>query len=332
MSYVRNADERDLPGGRRESQLHAYKQQMRAEKFGRMIQRVIGVCDTLGFSRESKKEVAKHLTDVAEWYLNLPPSKQVVVPTIGTISAMFVGVNVGFLAAGTSLRKSLFRLVMHVPVSRNHLALTLSVLTHIGIFHMALNSYALWNFDGSSLRARRFVEDENGRIKHTAEASLLPHYVAFFLISGTFASLCAHGEAHLFFRMIQRRSGTSRAMRMVGLVPGIGSSGAAYALVTNWALTHRDEGLMGLIFLPRSWMQKPLEMLTYVLSAELIITILGFVRGRHLTRIGHVAHLGGALFGWLYYRYGNGAWEQTKARVATVVRAKQRYPETVPRI
>lgn len=78
---------------------------------------------------------------------------------------------------------------------------------------------------------------------HTPEASITPHFLAFFATAGVFSALVSHLSTALRFRFVAWRHGMSMAKLAVGRIGGLGSSGAVYALVVAHALAFPDNHL-----------------------------------------------------------------------------------------
>jgi rhomboid-like protein len=104
------------------------------------------------------------------------------------------------------------------------------------------------------------------------------------------------------FSMLQKSSITPSA-----ILPSLGSSGAVYAALITTAFAFPDTQI-GLIFPPTP----PISIQTGV-SALVVMDIIGALRGWRI--FDHWAHLGGAAFGALYWRYGAHFWD--RARVST---------------
>ena len=91
----------------------------------------------------------------------------------------------------------------------------------------------------------------------------------------------------------------------------MGSSGALWAVVAMTACTSPDTGI-SLIFLP--FVSFPIK---YGVASLIALDVVGLVRGWKV--FDHVAHLGGAAFGFVYYQYGARFWATVKQWVSRAV-------------
>jgi rhomboid-like protein len=99
-------------------------------------------------------------------------------------------------------------------------------------------------------------------------------------------------------------------------MPSLGASGAIYAALTLTACAFPDTSV-GLIFIP--FFSLPIGL---GVAGMVTFDIIGLIRGWRYVSLAirrmdvadvhrafdHVAHLGGAIFGVLYYQYGRQAW------------------------
>lgn len=83
-------------------------------------------------------------------------------------------------------------------------------------------------------------------------------------------------------------------MLMGGGLPAVGASGAIYGLVVGFVSMYPEQR-MSIIFLPW-WSFKASKFIMFALGIELVLAISGLPTG-----IGHWAHLGGALTGFLLF-------------------------------
>lgn len=75
------------------------------------------------------------------------------------------------------------------------------------------------------------------------EASITPHFLAFFMTAGVFASLVSHTVVALRFRRVSLLKGLEVAKRTVGRHSGLGASGAIYSTLVMTALSYPDSRL-----------------------------------------------------------------------------------------
>jgi rhomboid-like protein len=99
--------------------------------------------------------------------------------------------------------------------------------------------------------------------------------------------------------MLQKSSITRNA-----ILPSLGSSGAVYATLVSTAFAFPDTQVK-LIFPPTP----PASIQTGV-GALVAMDVIGALRGWRL--FDHWAHLGGAAFGALYWRYGAYIWDNLR--------------------
>lgn len=144
---------------------------------------------------------------------------------------------------------------------------------HDGIFHILFNMLTLWMF-GATLESewgsRRFVE------------------LYFFGAVG--AALTTIAVSYL---------GTVDVFRFLGVgpqFPTIGASGAIYALMVVFAMLHGNQEFM-MFPLPFTIRAK------YLVGILIFISVVYTLQGSRGQSIAYVAHLGGALFGWIYVRF-----------------------------
>ncbi|TFK87633.1 rhomboid-domain-containing protein [Polyporus arcularius HHB13444] len=224
----------------------------------------------------------------------------------------------------------MMRSFAHNPLSGRSYTLFTSMFSHESFFHLLFNCMALASFGaaaGQQLMLQfKKVEQERGAV---SEASPKWHLLALFISAGLFSGLVSHiGHVRWQYpRLIARLQAASAARTastagvkaiattVAETAPGattkaakaaseghfsLGSSGAIYALFALTALGFPDAEIT--LVIPPWW---PINIQTgfYTLVA---IDLLGVLRGwRYLD---HFAHLGGALFGVFWYKYGAEIW------------------------
>jgi membrane associated rhomboid family serine protease len=147
---------------------------------------------------------------------------------------------------------------------------------HAGLFHVLFNMLTLWMF-GSQ------IERDWG----------YHQFVEFYFYCAIAAALTTVGIAYL---------GTVGAFGFLGissLTPTVGASGAIYGVMIAFAILHGDQEFM-MFPLPFTIRAK------YLVAIFIFISLAGAFRGMGQGRgesVAYFAHLGGALFGWIYVRF-----------------------------
>jgi len=142
---------------------------------------------------------------------------------------------------------------------------------HAGLFHVLFNMLGLWMF-GATLESewgsRRFQE------------------LYFFGAVG--AAACTIAVAYL---------GTIPLFSFLGIGPQtatLGASGAVFAVMVAFAVLHGDQEFM-MFPLPFTIRAK------YLVGIWIFVALAGAIQGGG--SVAYFAHLGGALFGWIYVRF-----------------------------
>ncbi|SGY16886.1 BQ5605_C012g07019 [Microbotryum silenes-dioicae] len=173
------------------------------------------------------------------------------------------------------------------PLESRTVTLLTSVFAHKTLPHLAFNSVALFSI-GSSCSAY-FDRMDCALPRSTSRYE----YIAFFITAGIFASLASRLYSLTF---LLRRSSV--------LLPSLGASGAIWGCFVVTALAF-PQASVALIFMP--FVQVPIGS---ACCAMLVVDALGVIRGWQI--FDHVAHLGGAFFGLLYYVKGHALFEQLR--------------------
>ena len=177
-------------------------------------------------------------------------------------------------------------------------------ISHQSLPHLAFNSLALVSF-GSAAYAYLASPVPTGSIPSSTHT---PHFLAFLLAAGLFSSLSSHLWTNIF-RLPRLLSTLASPVRLSSaqalaahqsILPSLGASGAIYAALTVTALAY-PEARVSLIFLPFFSMT-----IGPSVAVMVLVDAVGLVRGWRM--FDHVAHLGGALFGVIYYRFGREWW------------------------
>lgn len=142
------------------------------------------------------------------------------------------------------------------------------------------------------------------------ESTAVWHLTAFYLAAAIFASLGSHLHSNLVAlpRFLARLSSAAsagvqipraelfRLARKAQLNGSVGASGALYAIMAVGALSF-PHAQVGIIFLP--FISFPI---TWAVGALCLLDLVGLIRAWQM--FNHAAHLSGAIFGGLYWRYG----------------------------
>ncbi|PWN31715.1 uncharacterized protein FA14DRAFT_162631 [Meira miltonrushii] len=315
LSARLSGDDKGASGGISEAQLRSARRHELAVRLGWRMQWLMGWCDQLYLPKGAKQAIGSAYLTVADWYLKLPEDKLVTVPVLACTTVVFLALNFSRTGAfGKNTFAFLRKNMMHIPAANRLHTMTTSVFSHLGIGHILFNSLALFSFGGAGLTAYTFLHDGNGYKLHTPEATTFYHFLAFFVTAGTFASVFSHIFTRILLQRANQAYGTEFAKRMTGRIPGLGASGAVYALVSVFAFAYPKEREMQIAFIPQ--LHAPAkDFLTTMISIETGFLVLSLVRARFIGFFDHAAHMGGALFGYLYFRYGNVIWESLKHEI-----------------
>lgn len=98
----------------------------------------------------------------------------------------------------------------------------------------------MWSFGAIALATPVFWIGRDKMGKHTPEASLFPHFIAFFATAGIASSLVSHLGSVLSFRFVAAKRGLTAAKLSVGRMGSLGASGAVYSMVVLTALAYPD--------------------------------------------------------------------------------------------
>jgi membrane associated rhomboid family serine protease len=144
---------------------------------------------------------------------------------------------------------------------------------HAGLFHILFNMLTLWMF-GSALESswghRQFLE--------------------FYFYAAIFAALTTIGIAYLAL---------TPALSFLAITPAtatLGASGATFGVMVAFAMLFGDQEFF-LFPLPIAIKAK------YLVAILILIALAGSLTPSRGESVAYFAHLGGALFGWLYIKY-----------------------------
>ncbi|TFK51998.1 hypothetical protein OE88DRAFT_1807883 [Heliocybe sulcata] len=207
-------------------------------------------------------------------------------------------------------RSFMNRAFTHDPLSGRSYTLFTSVFSHSSFWHLVLNSMALTSFTATA--AQYFIREQRNSPTAMPEASVRQHLFAFYICSGLFASLFSHvaWTRIVYPRIVSRiASPTSPAKGLfrravtadTQINPSLGASGAIYASVVVTALAFPDAEIS--LFFPPG-LTLPIQ---WGVGGFVLLDIIGILRGWRF--FNHWAHLGGAIFGGLYYAWGPSWWD-----------------------
>ncbi|KAH6886886.1 hypothetical protein B0T10DRAFT_515754 [Thelonectria olida] len=162
----------------------------------------------------------------------------------------------------------------HVPAGPHNYTLLTSMFGHAGMLHLGANMYGLYRFAPQVARSRTFERSGS-------------HLTAFYLSAGLFASLAQH---------LTSKWASPRALRPGFFIPGLGASGAIFALLGSWAMLNPNAQI-GLIFLPGSL---PADQ---ALAGIAAFETYGLLVGFKSLNFGHAAHLAGLAIGSAYVHF-----------------------------
>ncbi|ORX40474.1 hypothetical protein BD324DRAFT_647404 [Kockovaella imperatae] len=245
---------------------------------------------------------------ILEGELNTPPATLVPLEIIGTMAFITLAWR-GRRTEGFMRRWFLHRPVVFSTSAKKKwqesITLFTSILSHQTLPHLAFNCLALYSFGGA---AYSFLSAPPPGTTPLLSSTYTPHFLAFLLAAGLTSSLASHLWTNLFRlpRLLRALANPARISSPQALaaheaiLPSLGASGAIYAAVTLTACAYPNSGV-SLIFFP--FFAIPIGM---GVGGMVMLDVIGLIRGWKM--FDHVAHLGGALFGVIYYSYGRQAW------------------------
>ncbi|KAJ7066611.1 hypothetical protein C8F01DRAFT_710374 [Mycena amicta] len=205
-----------------------------------------------------------------------------------------------------ALAPFMLRNFLHRPLSgRVHTLLT-SVFSHQSFMHLFFNCYALHGF--GSATGYYLAQQQNEAPSKLLESTNAFHFIAFFISAGIFASFASHALRLRAYDLIKRNLVATALRRAKGSVGGsLGASGAIYSCVAVAALAF-PQLHVNVLFIP---IDIPIQT---AVGSLVLMDIVGLVRG--WSTFDHIAHLGGALFGLVYYMYGPKIWDRCRVTCA----------------
>ncbi|KAI9204464.1 uncharacterized protein BJ171DRAFT_505887 [Polychytrium aggregatum] len=232
---------------------------------------------------ENLPEVARRIVLMAESSIREASPGQQVAYAI-------MGINVAVFALWQIPRLTPFmrRHFMHHPLSGKTYTMMTAAFSHRTLLHLCFNMLAL----------KSFVPILQEDILTCRE-----EFLAVYISAAAFASLCSH----LISTAVLRR------FQMVR--PTLGASGALWAVLVGVGFALPDLPV-SIIFLPFTSFK-----LGQVLPALAALDVIGLIRRWKV--FDHSAHLGGALAGAIYMKWGGPWWDETQRQLDL---ARQRNP------
>ena len=176
---------------------------------------------------------------------------------------------------GQRVQRIMNRYFVHLPIANRPITLLTCVFSHQSLLHFGFNMMALHSFFPSFTRGGNFSIEQS---------------LTMYLSAGVFSSLISH----LASSWIPGRA----------LIGGLGASGALYALLIGSSILNPTAGV-GIIFIPGVTFQ-----MQDLIPCILLMDVAGVLfRWKSLD---HIAHLGGALFGYLWLKEGRFYWSDVQ--------------------
>jgi len=213
---------------------------------------------------------------------------------------------------------------MHYPLSGRSYTLLTSMFSHRTALHLFFNCLALESFGSAAYYY--LLREQNKAEPDILESTTAYHFLAFFISAGLFSGLVSHlvNAKFRYPRLVAQLASSinttrktetwasavaattasaaqaTSKKRVMDILPSLGASGAIYAAVTMTALAFPDSQVA--LFIPPTY---PIN-IQYGVGGLVLMDMIGIVRGWRV--FDHWAHLGGAAFGVLYYKYGPQWW------------------------
>ncbi|KAJ7281559.1 hypothetical protein C8J57DRAFT_1298020, partial [Mycena rebaudengoi] len=233
---------------------------------------------------------------VANGWINASPAQRLCWGMVTFNGAVFIGWKIHRL---TPFMMNNF---LHYPLSGKTRTLLTSVFSHSEFFHFAFNNMALASGFGvlaAAYLSNQQAKGSSGRLESTNAY----HLFALYISAGLFSSLVAHAYRIRIYKALTAtmvKAGQASAIPAVTIMPSLGASGALYSLITVCALSSPDVSVNAMLI--------PINIpIQYAVCGLVTLDMIGLAR--KWRRFDHAAHLGGALFGVLYYMYGPKIWD-----------------------
>ncbi|KAF7308538.1 Rhomboid domain-containing protein [Mycena chlorophos] len=232
-------------------------------------------------------------THAANIYLNAPDSYKICCGIIALNISVFIAWKI------PSLQPFMRNHFVDRPLAgRAHTLLT-CMFSHQSFMHLFFNCYA---FAGFGAAAGVYLQQQ----QHDGPSKLLQstsgyHFLAFFVSAGLLSSLASNKLRLRTYDLIRTRL-TGPTLRAAKSIVGgsLGASGAIYSCVVVSALAF-PQAHVNIMFIP---VDIPIRV---AICGTVLLDVIGLLRGWRL--FDHVAHLGGAMFGLVYYMYGPRIWD-----------------------
>ncbi|KAI0050946.1 hypothetical protein FA95DRAFT_1593565 [Auriscalpium vulgare] len=232
----------------------------------------------------------------------------------------------------------------HNPLSGKTYTMLTSMFSHASFLHLLFNCMALTSFASAS--STWMTREQNHAPSRRQEATATYHFLGFYLSAGLFSSLVSHVVATRFLyprlvsRLAQSPPGAPGKLSSISasltsaakapalaaapaaaeavapanaILPSLGASGAIYGAVVLSAIAFPDAEV-SLVFPPT-----PSFPIQYGVGGMVLLDCVGALRGWRI--FDHYAHLGGAVFGGLYYTYGIQWWDSLRTGLSKPARS-----------
>lgn len=203
-----------------EKRLLVAKKHETAERLGLRMQWLMGWCEQLRLPAPVTEFVGRNYIICAEKYLELSPSKQVVVPIVGVNAAVFLAWTIAGARRGGGMWRFMTREFLHRPSANRTRTMVTSVFSHQTFLHFLFNNMALWSIGGSALVLATHLSSapSRGGEGGVPESSYTPHFLAFFATAGVFAATVSHVVSAVRFRRIASLHSLSLAKTTIGQI------------------------------------------------------------------------------------------------------------------
>ncbi|KAI3654211.1 hypothetical protein MP228_000930 [Amoeboaphelidium protococcarum] len=174
--------------------------------------------------------------------------------------------------------------------------------SHISFLHLAFNMYALSSFMPHVLEV---MSKHHHRHIIRQDPSSSDSIFSNINISGeSLEGLAFYTSAGIWAALLSRSFKTLLASRYTHFVSqgSLGASGALYAVLTYTALTSSPNTMLSVIFLPGLSLPILTGYKCLIAFDSLMLARIVLSRGTAMSGLDHAAHLGGAVFGYLYWR------------------------------
>ncbi|KAI1418601.1 hypothetical protein F5Y13DRAFT_149516 [Hypoxylon sp. FL1857] len=238
--------------------------------------------------RGNVRHATSHSSPSSIWY----PSAQIKTVLAGYSDAekLTLGaaaLNLSIFGASSLAPEVFAQYFAHIPVISPNYTLLTSAFGHVGLLHIAINTFGLLEFAPDV--ARTSVFEGNGS-----------HFAAFYLSAGILSSLADHLATTL----------PSRTYRFTRYVPSMGASGIVTAMFGAWGTVYSDE-TMDFVLIPGEYPVRS------VIAALVLFETYGLFIGIPYVNFAHGAHLAGLGIGVAYVHFDGKKhlWRPTRRAV-----------------